>query len=113
MTPLARRTWSGGVLTDLLGDWAAIALSVAAETGTHKIELLKESMRYLAAIGEANARTFDLAAGDKTHLNAVGAVVFSRLVSDLLGAELGEPVRCVTNRNETLSAAIRDGVMAT
>jgi hypothetical protein len=41
--PRARPTWSGGVRTDILGDWAAITLVVAEVTKTHKFDLLKKS----------------------------------------------------------------------
>jgi hypothetical protein len=100
------------VLTDKLADWAAITLSVAAATNTHKIDLLKESMRYLSAIGEANARAFDLNTGDSTHLNDAGSVVFGRMVSDLLIAEMGTPVKCVTKADKELSKKIKNGEMA-
>jgi len=100
------------VLTDKLADWAAITLSVAKATNTHRIDLLKESRRYLAAIGEANARKFDLDSDDRTHLNAAGSVVFGRMVSDLLVAEMGKPVECVTKADKALSTKIRNGEMA-
>jgi len=112
VTPLARRTYNNGVLTDKLADWAAVTLSVATQTKTNKIDLLKESKRYLTAIGEANARKFDLAAGDTTHLNDAGSLVFGRMVSDLLVAEMGEPVGCVTKADKELSGKIMEGKMA-
>ena len=48
---------------------------------------------------------------DRTHLNDWGSVVFGRLVSDLLVAKYKD-IKVWTKANETLSAALREGVPA-
>jgi hypothetical protein len=85
---------------------------VAEETGAKKIDLWRESIRYLEAVGEEQAMRFNLNPQDHTHLNDAGSSVFGRLVSDLLIRSLGEQVRCVTRRNSTMSKEIWSGVMS-
>jgi lysophospholipase L1-like esterase len=113
VTPLSRRNFNvNGTIDDTLGPWAGYTLSVARETGTATIDLWRESIRYLEAVGEEQAMRFNLNPEDHTHLNEAGSVVFGRMVSDLLIASLGEDVECITRRNRTMSDEIRRGVMS-
>ena len=70
------------------------------------------STKYVNAIGSTSADKYNLAAGDRTHVNEWGGVVFARIVSDLLVAKYGGEFGSVTERNETLSQLIAEGVAA-
>ncbi|KAI5779597.1 SGNH hydrolase-type esterase domain-containing protein [Geopyxis carbonaria] len=110
VSSLSRRNFnSDGTVNDILAPWAGYTLGVAAETGAASVDLWAESVAYLEKIGVTAARRMDLASGDHTHLNVQAGVVFGRMVSDLLGAEVPAVV-AVTRANETMSAEIREGV---
>nr|GFD55716.1 hypothetical protein [Tanacetum cinerariifolium] len=68
--------------------------------------------KYVNAIGSAAADKYNLASGDRTHVNEWGGVVFSRIVSDLLVAKYPAEFAAVTKKNETLSALIAAGKAA-
>jgi hypothetical protein len=112
VTPLTRRTFSGGKVLENLKNETIATLRVAKESSRHFIDLNKASTSYVNAIGQAAADTYNLAAGDRTHLDEWGGVVFARIVSDLLVASYAGEFNSVTIANETLSKTIRDGKVA-
>lgn len=121
VTPLCRRSFtSKHQLKDDLADMRAAVLRAVSSTGAHSIDLGAACLRYVAAIGEAAARKYDLKDGDHTHLNARGSEVFGRMVVDLLVAEMdgkematgpgGESLqKWWFVANDTLSAEINAG----
>lgn len=111
VTPLTRRTFSGGVVVENLSNERKATIEVAEGLGVGFIDLNQASTDYVNAIGGTAADSYNLAQGDRTHLNAWGGVVFGRMVSDLL-VEKFEDVKAWTVANETLSGLIRDGVAA-
>ncbi|KAK1976685.1 SGNH hydrolase-type esterase domain-containing protein [Colletotrichum cereale] len=87
VTPLTRRSFSSaGVVTNNLANERerTIAAAAAAAGGTTYVDLNLYSRKYVQAVGEAKAHSYNLAPSDNTHLNAEGSVVFGRLVADLL-----------------------------
>ncbi|KAJ4383397.1 hypothetical protein N0V86_001444 [Didymella sp. IMI 355093] len=112
VTPLTRRSFSGGKVVENLVNETKATIAVAEANDLHYIDLNGASTRYVNAIGSAAADKYNLASGDRTHVNEWGGVVFSRIVSDLLAAKYREEFEGVTVRNETLSALIADGVAA-
>jgi lysophospholipase L1-like esterase len=84
LTSLTRRTFSNGTLVDSLADVAAAAKEAAAAVGVTLLDLNAVSRKYVQAIGQSNADTYNLADGDRTHLNAHGIAVFGRMVADLI-----------------------------
>ena len=84
VTPLTRRTFSGGKVVENLANEARLTIQAATESGVDYIDLNKYSTAYVNAIGSANANTYNLASGDYTHLNTKGATVFANMVSWLL-----------------------------
>jgi lysophospholipase L1-like esterase len=111
VTPLTRRTFKGGAVVENLSNERTATIEVAEGLGARFIDLNRASTDYCNAIGSAASDSYNLAAGDRTHLNAWGGVVFGRLVSDLL-VEKFEDVAAWTVPNVTLSEQIRDGVAA-
>lgn len=67
------------------------------------------STKYVNAIGSAAADKYNLASGDRTHVNTWGGVVFARIVSDLLVQKYPKEFESVTQKNQTLSATIAAG----
>ncbi|KAK3902820.1 SGNH hydrolase-type esterase domain-containing protein [Staphylotrichum tortipilum] len=84
LTSLTRRKFTNGVLNDDLADVAAAAKKAAAAVGAALLDLNAASAKYIQAIGSANADTYNLADGDRTHLNDYGRAVFGRMVADLV-----------------------------
>jgi lysophospholipase L1-like esterase len=84
ITSLTRRTFSGGKVVENLSQHAQLAREAANETGTKFLDLNVASTKYINAIGGANADKYNLASGDRTHLNVGGEKVFGRMVADLL-----------------------------
>uniref|UniRef100_L2FIA5 Gdsl-like lipase acylhydrolase n=1 Tax=Colletotrichum fructicola (strain Nara gc5) TaxID=1213859 RepID=L2FIA5_COLFN len=78
VTPLTRRSFSNGVVTNNL---------------------------FVQAIGEDKAHSYNLKADDNTHLNAEGSVVFGRLVADLV-LQKETQLASYFNANKTLSDEI-------
>ncbi|KFY25673.1 hypothetical protein V493_04512 [Pseudogymnoascus sp. VKM F-4281 (FW-2241)] len=109
VTSLSRRNYSGGKIVDILEPWAVLVRQAASATGQPYIELLQTSITYLNAIGNDAAQRLNYQSGDRTHVNANGATVFSRMVADLIKAKgivSPDPFKA----NPTLSNQIRDGV---
>jgi lysophospholipase L1-like esterase len=109
VTPLTRRTFSGGKVTQNLANETKKTQEVAKGRSLHTIDLNKASTAYVNAIGSAAADKYNLASGDRTHVNEHGGVVFARIVSDLLVAAYPTEFKDVTVANATLSAAIKAG----
>lgn len=79
--------------------------------GARFIDLNRASTDYVNAIGQNASWAYNYLPDDRTHLNDWGSVVFGRLVSDLLVAKYKD-IKVWTKANETLSAALREGVPA-
>jgi len=84
LTSLTRRTFTGDKVDDSLANVAEAAKKAAASTGVTLLDLNDVSRKYVQAIGSSNADKYNLAQGDRTHLNAAGTVVFGRIVADLI-----------------------------
>ena len=84
LTSLTRRTFSNGQLDDSLANVAEAAKKAAAAVGVTLLDLNAASIKYVQAIGSSNADRYNLAQGDRTHLNSHGTVVFGRMVADLI-----------------------------
>jgi len=108
LTPLTRRIFSGSKVVQNLAEQRNATISVAESNGIRFADLNIASENYVNAIGQTAASKYNLAAGDWTHLNEWGGVVFARIVSDLLVGKFPE-LREVTKANATLSALIKDG----
>jgi len=111
VTPLTRRTFKNGTVVENLSNERAATIEVAEDLGVGFIDLNRASTDYVNAVGASAADGYNLAQGDRTHLNPWGGVIFGRMVSDLL-VEKFEDVREWTVANATLSEQIRDGVAA-
>jgi lysophospholipase L1-like esterase len=109
LTSLTRRTFSGGKVVENLSNERAATIEVANANSLHWIDLNQASTKYVNAIGSAAADKYNLAAGDRTHVNQWGGVVFARLVSDLLVAKYPGEFQSVTVKNQTLSQLIAAG----
>lgn len=112
LSPLTRRTFSGGKVIENLANETAATIAVAEANALHWIDLNAASTQYVNAIGPAAADGYNLAQGDRTHVNEWGGVVFARIVSDLLVGKYPGEFEGVTVRNETLSGLIAGGVAA-
>jgi hypothetical protein len=99
------------VIENLANETAA-TIEVAEANGLHWVDLNQASTAYVNEIGQAAADGYNLAQGDRTHVNAWGGVVFARVVSDLLVGKYGGEFGGVTVGNETLSRLIAGGVAA-
>ncbi|KAB5590229.1 GDSL-like lipase/acylhydrolase [Ceratobasidium theobromae] len=89
VTSLARRTFSSEHATsDSLGPYSAETINVANNLGLPLLPLLADSRAYLDKLGKTNAAQFDYADGDTTHLNALGAKYFGRIVADEVKAKV-------------------------
>lgn len=112
VTPLTRRTFSGGKVVENLANETAATIQVAQANKLHWINLNEASTKYVNAIGSAAADKYNLASGDRTHVNEWGGVVFARIVSGLLVGKYPGEFGSVTVKNETLSALIAAGKAA-
>lgn len=112
VTPLTRRTFSGGKVIENLANETAASIEVAEAKKLHWINLNEASTKYVNAIGQAAADRYNLASGDRTHVNEWGGVVFARIVSDLLVSKYPEEFDSVAKKNETLSDLIAAGIAA-
>jgi hypothetical protein len=112
VTPLTRRTFKSGKVVENLSNETAKTIQVAKQRSQHTIDLNKASTKYVNALGQAEADKYNLASGDRTHLNEWGGVVFARIVSDLLVAAYPSEFKDVTKANATLSATIEAGKLA-
>lgn len=84
LTSLTRRTFKNGQLDDSLANVAEAAKKAAAAVGVTLLDLNAASKKYIQAIGQSNADKYNLADGDRTHLNEHGTAVFARMVADLI-----------------------------
>ncbi|KAK6218982.1 GDSL-like Lipase/Acylhydrolase [Colletotrichum tabaci] len=85
VTPLTRRSFSSaGVVTNNLSNERERTIAAAAAGKTTYIDLNLYSRKFVQAIGETKAHSYNLKEDDNTHLNDEGSVVFGRLVADLL-----------------------------
>ncbi|GKT84428.1 GDSL-like lipase/acylhydrolase [Colletotrichum tofieldiae] len=75
---------SAGVVTNNLANERERTIAAATATKTTYIDLNLNSRKYVQAIGEEKAHSYNLVPTDNTHLNDEGSVVFGRLVADLL-----------------------------
>ncbi|KAI9048074.1 hypothetical protein LZ554_007870 [Drepanopeziza brunnea f. sp. 'monogermtubi'] len=110
VTSLARRKYVDGVIRLDLVDQVTATLAVAADNDFAVIDLNAASMKYLNAIGEANARNYDPEADDETHLNAAGAVLFGNMVAGLISeSEVGDAVKAFISEDPAIAADIASG----
>jgi hypothetical protein len=67
VSSLTRRNFnSDGTIDDILADFAAAALSVAEDLGTHSIDLHAKSITYCEAIGADASHRLNLSEDDNT-----------------------------------------------
>ncbi|KAL6710620.1 hypothetical protein ACN47E_008668 [Coniothyrium glycines] len=109
VTPLTRRTFSGGKVVENLAEQRQTTIDVATTKNLHYIDLNRASTDYVNAIGQSAADAYNYASGDRTHLNEKGGVLFSRIVSDLLVEKYSTEVKAATKPNASLSAMIKAG----
>ncbi|KAH6635942.1 SGNH hydrolase-type esterase domain-containing protein [Chaetomium tenue] len=84
LTSLTRRTFTNGQLDDSLANVSDAAKKAATAVGVTLLDLNAASKKYVQAIGSSNADKYNLAQGDRTHLNPHGTDVFGRMVADLI-----------------------------
>lgn len=72
------------VATDSLHNERLATIAAGQNAGVRVLDLNLASLRYVEALGSADAQTYDLNPTDMTHLNDHGSVVFGRMVADLL-----------------------------
>ncbi|KAK4149811.1 SGNH hydrolase-type esterase domain-containing protein [Chaetomidium leptoderma] len=111
LTSLTRRTFTKGILDDNLADVAEAAKKAAAAVGVTMLDLNAASRKYVQAIGSSNADQYNLAQGDRTHLNAHGTDVFGRMVADLIVGWQSE-LSAYISPDAALSKSIAQGVYA-
>ncbi|KUJ08390.1 SGNH hydrolase, partial [Mollisia scopiformis] len=111
VTSLSRRNYdASGLIKPDLANVVNATLSVAMANWCPFIDLNKASMKYLNAIGEANAMMYDRVAGDSTHLNAAGDLLFGNMVSWFLSSsDIGVQVEAFLGPNATIVKAIEKG----
>ncbi|KAF8919175.1 SGNH hydrolase [Mucidula mucida] len=98
VTSLTRRIFlDDGTIDDLLKDWADETALISQQQGTHLLDLHAASIAYCEAIGEGAAHRLNLSPSDNTHLNDNGAIVFGRMVADLMSASFSRGVPIVPN----------------
>ncbi|KAL0943488.1 GDSL-like Lipase/Acylhydrolase [Colletotrichum truncatum] len=84
VTPLTRRSFTNGVVTNNLSNERQRTIAAASQAKATYIDLNLYSRKFVQAIGETKAHSYNLKDGDNTHLNVEGSKVFGRLVDDLL-----------------------------
>lgn len=115
VTSLTRRTFNTttGKVIENLAPQVIAALEVAKENKAQFIDLNKASTAYINAIGQSNADLYNLASGDRTHLNPSGEKLFGNLVAKLIGRspdlDLGTQTKGYLAPNATIVAAIDAG----
>ncbi|KAF2853712.1 carbohydrate esterase family 12 protein [Plenodomus tracheiphilus IPT5] len=111
VTPLTRRSFDSKTkrVIENLSKERATTIDVANSKSYHYIDLNKASTDYVNAIGSAEADKYNLAAGDRTHLNEHGGVVFSRIVSDLIVQKYPSEFDGFVKKDDALSALIKAG----
>lgn len=108
-TALTRRNFNGADLIDDLSDVVPAARDAAAAAGVTLIDLNAASREYVQAIGSADADEYNLRAGDTSHLNDHGSVVFGQMVADLI-IDSNEHLGWWIHKNATISNAIAKGI---
>ena len=91
ITPLTRRIFENGTLTNDLDVWAAATRKAAADAGVPVLDLNTESAAAVQKMGPAEADTLAMetpATFDHTHLGAKGSALFGRMVADELVAAI-------------------------
>ncbi|MDE6445948.1 MAG: pectin esterase [Alistipes sp.] len=100
LTPIVRRNFVDGVLTDTHGDYPAQVRRVAAEEGVALLDLEPLTREWVASLGDEASRQYFMwvAPGtcplypdgrqDDTHLNVRGAHVVARMVGECLRKEV-------------------------
>jgi lysophospholipase L1-like esterase len=111
LTSLTRRTFKNGQLDDSLANVAEAAKKAATAVGVTLLDLNAASKKYVQAIGQSNADKYNLADGDRTHLNEHGTVVFGRMVADLI-VGWKSPLSTYITPDAALSEKITQGVYA-
>lgn len=111
---MTRRAFSSTTkrVIENLSNERTTTIDVAKSKSLHYIDLNKASTDYVNAIGSAAADKYNLATGDRTHVNEWGGVVFARIVSDLLVEKYANRFESATKKNATLSALIKAGKAA-
>jgi lysophospholipase L1-like esterase len=79
LTPISRRQFSGNTLVDTHGAYPAATIAVGQETGTPVIDMTERTRVWLENLGPT-ASVPMFAAGDNTHLSAMGAPQVAKLV---------------------------------
>ena len=102
LTPIVRRHFVDGVLTDTHGDYPAAVRRVAAEEGATLIDMEPVTREWVAALGDEASKAFYMwvAPGvcplhpdgrqDDTHLNVRGAHAVARMVGERLCEQVPE-----------------------
>lgn len=110
---LTRRVFSNGSAEadDSLRNERLAAVAAAQQTNSTLIDLYAASRTYVNAIGNAPAQRYNLASGDRTHLNPWGEKVFGRLVIDLLLKQKPALSQWFV-ANATLSGQLTNGIPA-
>ncbi|KAI6712521.1 hypothetical protein JHW43_004931 [Diplocarpon mali] len=110
VTPIARRKYKGGAISPDLAAQVTATLQVARDIGSAYIDLNAASTKYLNAIGEQKARTYDLRNGDATHLNAQAGKAFGNMASQLISAsQVGNAVKAYLKQDQAIIDAIASG----
>jgi lysophospholipase L1-like esterase len=84
VTPMHRRTFAQGQLTDILQPYANAMKEVAADRHVGLIDLHGASGKLFTQLGEAGCAAFDNKPGDHTHFNQKGARSMADLVMQSL-----------------------------
>jgi lysophospholipase L1-like esterase len=113
VTSLSRRKYksSTGLISPDLVEVVAATLSVASGLGAAYIDLNKESMAYLNAVGAVNGVKYNRISTDYTHLSPAAGVVFGNMVAELiLKSAVGTAVKSYISPNATIVNDIAAGV---
>ncbi|KAG8762785.1 hypothetical protein FRC12_008847 [Ceratobasidium sp. 428] len=111
LTSLPRRTFSSEYVTsDSLGPYSDQTISVASKLGLPLLPLLADGRTYLNKLGKTNAQQFNFEADDTTHLNALGAKYFGRIVADEVKSKVSALSSYIVT-DSALSAKIAAGTL--
>jgi lysophospholipase L1-like esterase len=110
VTPLTRRKFDAdGKVVKSLAEERTITKNVGHDNHFKWIDLNLASEKYVSAIGETEAHKYNKDATDNVHLNKRGAVVFARIVSDLLVEKYPANFQAFAKPDADLSALIAAG----
>ncbi|KDN46598.1 hypothetical protein RSAG8_04251, partial [Rhizoctonia solani AG-8 WAC10335] len=111
LTSLARRTFSSeNATSDSLTPYSAETIKVASNLGLPLLPLLADSRAYLNKLGKTGAMQFNYASDDTTHLNALGAKYFGRIVADEVKSKVSALSSYIVS-DATLSGKIAAGTL--